>query len=206
MKTLKLLFLGGAASAAILALLGASAASATVLCKTNTTPCGAANHYSEGTTIHMGLVPKTKSVFETTGGFQNACSGSTIETKTQNTGGLNAAITAAVAVADITFTNCTATTQVIEGGTLEIHHISGSSNGSITAIGFKIKMNFVGMNCYYGGGTGATIGTLVGATNIITVNGKLSEVTESAVCPPHILWTATYELSLPASSIYVEPS
>ncbi|MGN6277070.1 MAG: hypothetical protein ACTHNP_14240 [Solirubrobacterales bacterium] len=46
MKSLKVLGLAVVAATALLAV-GAGSASATVLCKITSTPCGAANHYGE---------------------------------------------------------------------------------------------------------------------------------------------------------------
>lgn len=206
MKHLKILGLAAVAATALVAF-GSGSASATVLCKTTTTPCGAANHYSEGTELKMELAANATSVIETTdASIQDICKKSTLRTKTSNTGSSTATINGSFLSIDLTFGECTHTTAVELGGTLEIHHIAGSDNGTITASGFQITASLAG-SCSYGPGAGGTdIGTLIGGTNVVSVSAVLTKVGGGFTCPTTVKWTATYGLTAPATAVYVEPS
>jgi hypothetical protein len=92
MKYLKMLGLAVVAAAALSAFMGAGSASATVLCTTNSTPCGTS--HTEGTkegmypaesTFVAHLKEKTKAVLQA-GIFTVECEGSTAEMASTTTG------------------------------------------------------------------------------------------------------------------------
>ncbi|MGN6277071.1 MAG: hypothetical protein ACTHNP_14245 [Solirubrobacterales bacterium] len=156
----------------------------------------------------MKLAVGTKSVVATTdASIDDTCSETTLEAKTSNTGGATATIDAPVS--GFTFGNCSHTTKAPPiSKTLEIHYITGTDNGQITARQLEITVIINGMECTYGTAAGGTtIGTLVGPTNVVNVNTVLTLAAGSGLgCPDSVKWTATYNLARPATAVYVELS
>jgi hypothetical protein len=214
MKHLKMLGLAVMAAMALMAFTGASTASATALCKTNNTPCPIEWHYNTGTEIHATLDPGTTAILKTTGGaIENTCSESTVAATTENTGGAEETVKAEVIVrhtapvtTDLTFGGCTNTTDVLEGGTLEIHHIAGTMNGTLTAKGFKVTILLAGVTCIYTAGAGIDLGTLTGGTMAtMDVNAVVNKSEGSFLCPATAIWEAKYTVTKP-EPLYVSES
>ncbi len=133
MKYLKMIGLAAIAAAALTAFLGAGTASATVLCETNVTSnCGTGWHVKSGTALNFSAEGSTT----LTGPFGEViatCTGSNVSGNTTNTGSGNETVKGNIT--SLTFSGCnrpvhvnTATT-----GTLEVHNIANSDNGTVTS-------------------------------------------------------------------------
>jgi hypothetical protein len=205
MKYVKMLVLAVAAAAALAAFIGGSMASATVLCSepgtgspTGTT-CPANKAYVTGTEIHAILDPGTKSV--TTTSFLNIeCTSSTLAGKTGGEG--SATETVSITLETVTFGGCNCPVTILEKGTLEIHWIEGSHNGTVTSTGLEETVNcstiFGTVHCIVR--TGATdLGTLTGgnpATLDIT-SADIPRTSTNALCDETYNWDAKYEITTP---------
>jgi hypothetical protein len=190
MKYLKFIGLAAIAAIALMAFAGAGTASATEICTMNTFPCPAGSQIS---TLELSKDPNTSPVFETTeGSIQGTCTGITASgAVTQG----DATHTAVVPQVTLGFTGCTNTTVVNNAAACEyeFHGISGSVNATVTTRGCTFSVN-LGVNCYYGGGGGITLGTLVGGTTkTLTVNTVIEKIDGSSfLCPQTTRWTASY--------------
>ena len=193
MKYVKMLGLAAVAAMALMAFVGAGSASATVLCKVTATPCGAANHVS-GTNLTFH---STHVELRSTGGvFQSTCKKSTVSGPS-TTGGSASTVTGTVAKADLTWGECSEPVETIEGGSLEVHHIAKTDNGTVTASGFKVKVT-IGVTCYYSAGAATDLGTVTGgASPTLHINAVVNEVTPSFFCPDDAVWTGSYVSTTP---------
>jgi hypothetical protein len=207
MKHVKMLGLAAIAAMALVAFVGASSASATALCKTNNTPCPVEWHYPIGTEFHASLDPETTAILKTTGGaIENTCNTSTVKGTTETTGGSTETVGISVPLNGLVFGGCTNTTDVLEGGTLEIHHIAGTMNGTLTAKNFRVTILLGGVTCVYGAGTATDLGTVTGGTMAtVDVNGVVNKVEGSFLCPPTAIWEAKYTVTSP-EPLYVSES
>jgi hypothetical protein len=217
MKYVKMFGLAAVAAMALMAFAGAGSASATVLCKvhTLTTGCAAGGQdYAAKTTIHATHTTGTTGILETTGGTTLVtCSESTISGETTNTG--SSTTTVDGPVKSFTFGGCTNTVDVIKLGSLEIHHISGTDNGTLTAKETEVTVNGIfGESCIYGAGAGLNLGTLVGSVTTkeqptdpakITINTIVKRTGGGGFCPAETRWTASYTVTSP-SPLYVSAS
>ena len=201
MKYVKMLGLAAVAAMALMAFVGAGSASATVLCKTTTTPCGG-GHLAKGTPI---TAHSTHVELRSTGGlFQSTCKKSTVSGPTTTTGSSTETVKGSVAKADLTWGECSEPVETIEGGTLEIHHIAGTHNGTLTASGFKVKVTIGGIACYYGAGAATDLGIVTGEPSpTLHINAVVNELTPSFFCPDDAVWTGGYVSTTP---FYVTPS
>jgi hypothetical protein len=208
MKYVKMLGLAAVAAMALMAFLGASSASATVLCKTaETSGCAASGwDYSAGTLIKTSLEAETTATLKTTGGaIEDTCTGSTVEGNSANTGGANETVHGEVETAKLTFTGCSQTTTVLEGGELEIHHIANTDNGTLTAKRFRVRIN-LGVNCTYGAGNGTDLGTLTGGSMAtMDINAVVNLQEGGFLCPSTALWQASYTVTSP-EPLYISAS
>jgi hypothetical protein len=202
MKHLKMLVLALVAVVAAMALAGAGSASATVLCKTQTNPC--ASLYGKGTVIRPTLTGSNS--LETLGGTTlTTCTGTSIKTLIENPG--SATTTVSGPNTELVASGCTNETVTIKSGSLEIHSISGTANGTVTGLVAEVQVNtgFFG-KCTYGAGSGTDIGTLVGgASPVIKVNGIVKKTGGEALCPSETRWTGEYKVTEP-TPLYVESS
>ncbi|MDQ3725057.1 MAG: hypothetical protein M3335_04060 [Actinomycetota bacterium] len=206
MKYIKMLGLAAVAAAALMAFVGASTASATVLCKVNTqtTGCHAGgNAYAKATTVKASLT-KT-AVLETLGGETlNECTGSTLEGKTETTGGAAETIKGVFVI--ISWSGCLKHTTTIAVGDFELHQ-ANSDNGTLTATGVQVTINGIfGTSCVYGAGEGLNLGTVVGGSPAtITINTIVPRISGGFLCPAEARWTASYEVTSP-KPLYVSAS
>jgi hypothetical protein len=207
MKHVKMLGLAAGAAMVLMAFLGASSASATVLCKTNNTPCLSGWDYPQGTAIEASLDPQTSAILKTTGGsIENTCNTAALVAATSNTGSASETVKGSVALENLFFGGCINTTDVLEGGFLEIHHIAGTMNGTLTAKQFRITMNLGGVSCVYGATTGVDLGTVTGgAMATMDINGALPKVEGPILCPSTTVWEAKYTVTEP-EPLYVAES
>src|SRR3954451_25338666 len=165
MKHLRMLAVASLAAAAAVAALGDASASATVVCKVTEVPCSSANEWAAGTFMSGSLESGTSGIFETTGGaIEETCTGATISGTIENGGSGTSTPKGIAEKANLTWSGCTQAMETTQGGTIEIHHITGTDNGTVTASGFKTKVSLFGISCIYGYGNGLDIGTLTGGT------------------------------------------
>jgi len=196
-----MLVLAAFAVLAATAVAGAGTASATVLCKTTTTPCS--SPYPAGTIIVPSLTG-TNSLETLEGGtILTTCTQTVIKTKIEKSG--SATSTVYGPNQELQAANCTAATTTLNKGALEIHHIAGTDNGTVTGLLAEVTVNTgIFGSCVYGTGTSVDIGTLIGGENpIIKVNGIVKKV--SGLCPNEARWTGEYKITEP-KPLYVEPS
>jgi len=187
-----------AALTAAVVLLCASSASATVLCKTNTTPCG--SQVSAGTKVEMSL----SGVSVMKAGITDECSGSEWTWKVENAGG--SASTVSGKVENLKFSGCSCETKVLKAGEVETHWVSGTMNGTLTSKSAEVTSNCAGVDCVYGTGSGTDAGTLTGGEPAkLDVSATLPKLSGSFFCPGTASWTATYEVKTP-KPLYVAES
>lgn len=195
MKHLKILGMAVVAAAALMAFVGASTASADVLCTTNTTEACATGW--RVTKLQASLTSGTKAILETTGGETLVtCTESTVEgadtegSETHEPGG---AITA------LTWGGCSSTTDTITKGKLSVETVDlGGGKFTHRVKGFEVVVttNIAGISCSYGTGTGITIGDLtVGSPAEIDANAEPTKVAGGFLCPSATKWTATYKVT-----------
>ncbi|HEV2858759.1 MAG TPA: hypothetical protein VGW80_10190 [Solirubrobacterales bacterium] len=203
MKHTKMLGLAVMAAMALMAFAGVGTASATKLCQNNanTTTCSAP--YASGTVIHANLTGKA--TLETSGGtVLDVCGISTVEGKTSNVGSSTETVKGAITA--LTWEECTKETKTITPGELEIHSISGTDNGTLTAKNTQVTINglFENESCIYGAGTGTDLGTVVGgAPATLSISTLVKKQTGSgALCPFEARWTASYAVDKP-NPLYV---
>jgi len=205
MKYLKILGLAAVAAMALMAFAGS--ASATVLRSTS-------GILPAGTEIDASLKAGTSaSLTDTAGHTLVTCTASTVKGKTANAGSATETVKGTVEKANLTFgtetTKCTVTVTTTEGGELEIHWISGTTNGTLTAKGFKIDINTVLFGvCTYIAGEGIDLGTLTGSTTgeaTMDINAVVKLVSGGGICEPTAKWVGTYTVTTP-KPLWVEES
>ena len=197
MKYIKMLGLAAIAAAALTAILGAGTASATVLCEVTPAPnthCGSANHVKSGTELDFSLETGTSALLKGPFGETIAtCTASTVKGKTTTTGSTTETVKGNVE--SLTFTSCNRPVTVVSGGSLEVHHESGSDNGTVTSSGATVEIHNVPLfgTCKY----------ITNNTDIGTLTGKSSAggaptfhigatITSENGCPTGA-WSGKYE-------------
>ena len=210
MKYVKMLGLAAVAAAALMAFVGAGTASASVVCSTTVSPCPAGQIWPTGTTVDFSTENSTgtgagKATLEDPFGFvKNECESTTHGTLT------NGSKTATAKLGGITlsWTNCTHTTHTLATGTLEIHNIAGTSNGTVTASGFVVTTVIIGpfsgseVSCVYESGNGLDLGTLTEgnpATMDISTTVILAPE-QDPECLENARWTGKYKVTTPSST------
>jgi hypothetical protein len=206
MKHVKTLCLAAVASLALLATVGAGAASASELCSTNTSPCSGTK-YGAGTSIHGQLASGTTATL-TSDLVSVHCTASTVGGEITNGGGAEEDVTGKITQLSFTScktgggTNCTVTTVGI-GGTQTPHAVglaSGEGNGVMTVTPEAGDPN-----------PGATVvcGLLINCTfrtphiELDVTGGEPAHVTAAVeelqwsggLCPSEAFWDATYQVS-----------
>jgi hypothetical protein len=207
MKHLKMLGLAAVAATALMAFAGASSASATVLCKTNTNPCS--SKWAVGTELEFSLKKGTSATWKGTNGETlKTCTGAKLRAEITNAG--SATETVKAKVVEDSWTSCTVPTLTLQLGELEIHSITGSTNGTLTLKGaeFTTQDPLFG-DCRYGTAAGGTdLGTLTSSgtgASVIDVLSTLSPV--GLNCCPEVVWNEEFTLTKPQeTALFVEPS
>jgi hypothetical protein len=201
MKHLKIF--GGLASMAVLlaALLGAAPAQATVLCESTTTPCGASTPGTE-IVVDASLKPETTATLETTGGqLEATCTESTVKAVAKST---SESLDGEVSTANLTWGGCTNITQTVAGGSLEVHRIAGTDNGTVTAKGFEVTIETTGLSCTYGVGEGLDLGVIEGGKDpVLAINVVVPKTKGSFLCAGNARWKAEYTVTSP-QPLYLE--
>jgi hypothetical protein len=208
MRYLKIMGLAAIAATALMAFLGAGTASATVLCKTQITEgCAASGWaYPVGTKGVASLVGS--GLMETLSGeVLITCGSSKAEETLQTAGSATTTITGKSEGKGITWGECTNTVDVLSGGEGELHWISGTDNGTVTAKGFEVTTAILGVSCVYGlGSTMKDWGEVVGgAPGFMNINAVVPKVSGSFLCPKETRLTAKYINTEPAAG-YVAAS
>ncbi|MGN6816858.1 MAG: hypothetical protein ACTHK3_12375 [Solirubrobacterales bacterium] len=173
MKGLKALGLAVIAAIALTAFLGASSASATVLCTTTTSPCGTGWHIDELVLTAIG----STSTHSTGGALEATCTESSATGTKTRTGSSTTTPAWSISTASLTWGGCNQVTETLEGGELEIHQIAGTHNGTVTEKWFKVTVVIAGLSCTFGAGEGPIhMGILTGGSpailHVTTVVGK----------------------------------
>jgi hypothetical protein len=206
MKFAKPLALAVVAAAALMAFLGSSTASATVLCNVEGLPnggptgttCPEQHGYGKGTTIHAVNVGTIK--MTTT--FKNIeCTESTLSWVLENEGGPSETVTATDE--EVVYANCNCEVKVLAKGTLEIHWIEDSHNGTLTAkeTEWTVQCNTIlgAVHCIYSTDGGIHIGTLTGGADPIIhmEENNIPRLETSSACAEKAHWDATYTVTSP---------
>jgi hypothetical protein len=203
MKQLKLLGLAVIAAAALTALLGAGSASATVICSSNTTPCGAKN--PSGTTYTASLTSGTEATLAA--GFSTIkCTESSVGLKQTSEGSSSTAVTGSITA--LSFGGCNATVNVLSLGSGNVAWTSGTMNGSLTGSGTKVEIVAGTTKCFYGGEITEGLTVEGGAPATATAKEvKLARETgSSALCANPSKWNAKYTFNGANSTAYVAQS
>ncbi|MGN6258230.1 MAG: hypothetical protein ACTHN3_10855 [Solirubrobacterales bacterium] len=195
MKYMKGLALAGVVAAALL-IVGAGSASATVICKTKTSPCS--SPYTKGTVFNAVLTPGTTAVFkagfttiectEGSGSVEMTNNGSATETVHGNT-------------KTLTFGGCNAEFKVLKTGTGEIHWTS-KTNGNFTAEGMEVTGSSLGVDCVYGGAITSGITLNGGESPTIAINAKVPLISGGFLCANPGTMTASLTVTAP-TPLYV---
>lgn len=194
MKYLKMF---GLAAVALTALAGAGTASATVLCKNNLNTEKCSEPYAVGTVGTASLASGSSAIIEEVGPegeTLDTCKGSTATETLQNAGSATTTVAGKVEATGITWSNCTFATKTVSGGETELHWISGTDNGAITAKGFEVTINTILFGtCVYGlGNTMKEWGTIVGGSpGSFTANAVVTKIS-GTMCPTQARVTAKY--------------
>jgi len=159
MRNLKRVGLFVVAACALLALIGASSASATKIYK-YTTP-SANDPLGVGTVIKARMTPETSGLFkDTVGGVAETC------TSMEGEGVIEVDEGSPRGKATVfTFGGCSHTLTSLSLGELEIKSIAGTTNGTLISRGTRatFKSTIFGVSCIGNTGAGTTMGTITGA-------------------------------------------
>jgi hypothetical protein len=189
MKYLKMI---GLAALAAMALMGfAGSASATELYS------GAVTQ-GKGTVIDASL--SGSAILETTGGeVLNTCTGGTVKGSIENAG--SATTTVSGPISELTWSGCTRETKTIANGSLEIHHIAKTINGTVTGKNSEVTINGIfGSSCVYGTGAALDLGELKGSTTndaTLAIKATVPRTAGGFLCPSTAVWNASYTVTQP---------
>lgn len=220
MKYAKILGLAALAAMALMAFVGATSASATVLCKTTVTEgCAASGwDYPKGTEIHAELVAGSTAKLENPTGTTTfaTCTIATIKGTTTNTGSSTETVDGE---GEVTWgpknAGCNQTVDTLKPGLLEIHFTDegGKTDGVVTSKNAEVTVEIGGVSCVYGtSATGTKLGTLTEPASStsdtvldVDTEGGLEKKSGSFLCPTETRWTAEYTVTSP-KPLYVSTS
>lgn len=210
MKSLRFLALA-VPLAALLALVVAGTSSATVLCSTAVNPCPAGQKVPAGTFGRGSLKPGTSGVItSTTGETIDTCTKATASGTLENPGSATETVREKGGALNIIWENCTFVMKTLQVGTVEVHHITGTNNGTLTASGFETTINTVLFgSCTYTYGAGTDVGVVTGGNPpTLDANEVLHKGLGSAfACPETVIARGEGVGTEPANTpIYVEDS
>jgi hypothetical protein len=207
MKYVKMLGLAAVAALALTAFVAAGTASAAVLCKTATNPCG--SKWAAGTKIEYSLKSGSSALWkDTTGNVLKTCTNAKLTGEITNAGSGTEPVR--IKVTENSWTSCTVATTTLKLGEIEITNITGTTNGTVKLKGAEFTTNdlFFG-DCSYGtASTGTDLGTLTSSSigdSVIDVNAQLAPV--GVGCCPDVVWQETFTITSPKETpLFVEPS
>jgi len=208
MKYVKTIGLAALAVAAIMAIAGTGTASATVFCHATSSPC--AEKWKAGTEPRFIVKPGTAGIWgDTSGAVAAKCPEGELRATITNAGSATETVKLSVPASGLTWQNVEGCikTETLEGGTLEVHSISGTDNGTVTASGFKISISILGANCVYGFGVGANLGTLTGngsGTAVLDIKTNFVKKEGGFTCPLDLNWAEEFTQEKPSgTALYV---
>lgn len=185
MKYVKMLGLAAIAASALMAFAGGGTASATVLCSTTTSPCPEAQKLAKGTRIEFTLASGTSLQWVNGTNTLETCKETTLKTDITNAGSATTTVTSENNA--LSFNQCTFANGFTKLGGLEIHSISGTSNGTVTAageVGWTFNNPLFG-TCVYGWTTGGVVGTLTeGKPATLELNTGIVRLSGSSLACP----------------------
>jgi len=167
--------------------------------------------YSSGGALGVGAEIAASSEISTVftgteGNTIETCAGAGFGAGVANAGGESSTVSGPAAAA---FAGCSFPIEVTEEGSFEIHHIASTTNGTLTAKGFKVDINTILFgHCVYTFGEGTDLGTLTGSTTTtakLDVNAVIKKVSGGGVCASTGKWVATYTVTTP-DRLWVEAS
>ncbi|HET9592199.1 MAG TPA: hypothetical protein VFP17_04715 [Solirubrobacterales bacterium] len=208
MKYLKMIGLAAVAVAALLAIAGTGTASATVFCHTTTSPCP--EKWKAGTEPRFGVKPGTAGIWgDTSGAIAAKCPEGELRGTITSAGSATETVKISVPASGLTWKSVEGCikTETLEGGTLEVHAIAGTDNGTVTVTGFKITISILGANCVYGFGVGQTLGTLTGngsGTAVLDIKSNFVKKEGGISCPLDLNWAEEFTQEQPSGTgLYV---
>ncbi len=199
MKHLKTLGLLVTAAALLTAIIGASTASATVICKNNLNTSTCSEPYAIGTEGTASLVSGTTALLtDTTGKTLDTCKGSTVTSKLKSQG---KGVPAQSELSTLTFTTCTFPTKAVNPGRGELKWIEGTDNGTLFTYETEVTINTILFGtCSYGPGNGTDVGTTEGGNpGSMTLNLVVKKLAGGAACPETGKFTAKYVAASPTA-------
>jgi hypothetical protein len=185
-----------------MAFLGTGTASATVLCSTTAEPCPAGQKWPAATALDLSLESGTSLLWkDTSGNTLETCRGVTLTSTITEAG--NSTSTVKAKDKALTWNECTWADSTLAPGGVEIHKISGTSNGTLTA-SEEISWTFddgLG-SCVYGWTAGNDIGTITeGKPATLDLNSVIQKLGGSGVfCPATAQLTGSFTVTAPAST------
>jgi hypothetical protein len=207
MKYLKTSGLAALAVAAVMAFAGAGTASASVLCTTTSNPCTSV--LPAGTALDLSLESGTSLIWQNGGTVLETCTGVTLKSSITSAGSSTSTVKSQNKL--LTWTGCNWTNETTVLGGLEIHNISGTHNGTLTAsedIAWRFNSGAFG-TCIYAWKAGADLGTLTeGKPATLDMNSTIVRYTGSSLlCPENGTLVGSFIVTEPASTtLGVEPS
>jgi hypothetical protein len=210
-RLIKMFGLAAIAAVAAMAFIGASSASATMLCKVKTDPCPTTptNQLIPVNTVLKAKLKAGTSATLKAGFAEVVCTASTVEGKVTNAGG-GAGVAVLGSITSATWTSCTCTGQAATATaealpwSAELNWVAGN-NGSMKVTGVKVKVVCLGETCFYGGEVkglevvgGNPAHVLAAAGNV-----KITRLAGSGIfCANPAEWIADYEVTEP-NPLYV---
>jgi hypothetical protein len=193
MKYVKILGLAVGAVAAFMAFVGAGSASATVLCRTNTSPCG--SKVAAGTELKANMVSGTEGSLRT--GFgEMKCKESAVKGTIEKAGSATEEVSGPIS--SLTFATCTGKVTVKKAGSLSVAFTSGS-NGTLFSTGAEVEIEQIDVACTYGSPAKTQIAPVTGGTHATFVAvAEISKISGGFLCASPARWEAHYEVSTPA--------
>lgn len=185
-----------AAVTALFVVFAVGTASATVICKTKTSPCG--SPYAKGTVFNATLTPGTTAVFKA--GFMTIECTEGSGSVEMTTGG-SATETVKGLTKTLSFGGCNADFKVLKTGSGEIHWTSKTS-GSFTAEGMEVTGSALGVDCVYGGKISSGITLNGGTSPTISINAKVPRISGGFLCADPGQMTASLTVTEP-TPLYV---
>jgi hypothetical protein len=200
MKHLKMFGLAAVAAVAMMAVVGAGTAPATVICKNNLNTEKCSEPYPAGTKGKASLEAGTTAVLETLGGsVLITCTESVVESSLEQPG--SSVSTVKSAVSTITFAKCNQTVIVLKPGYAELHWIKGTDNGTLTTIGTEVTVTTIFGSCTYGTGLGLDAGTTVGGNpGSMMLSVVVPKVAGGFACPTEARVTGKYVATSPTNA------
>ena len=185
-----------AVMAAIFVVFGASTASATVICKTKTSPC--ASPYLKGTLFKGVLTPGTTAVVKA-GFITIECTEGNGSIEMTSNGGPTETVKGLTKT--LGFGGCNAEFKVLKTGSGEIHWTS-KTNGNFTAEGMEVTGSALGVDCVYGGKISSGVTLNGGEKPTIGINAKVPLISGSFLCANPATMTASLSVTEP-TPLYV---